>query len=220
MAYLNKYKMNKKMYDIIKYNMEAGGKKYDYYILHGTDLPNLESILNDGYIFSNIYLPHEKKRLSGWESLSYVYCNIYFDKLKNLPHNFGYSVILHPKIIENEGIIFNKGWLVHPTEDSIFIEPHDPKIKIKINEIKKIIKNPTKLAETMINLPSMMQHEVLIKDKIDLHKYLLGIIVVNLDISLIEKIKNIIKIKKYKNVKFITDGKLPSFKELIKMIAL
>lgn len=217
MDFLNKYKMNKQSYNVIKWYMEGGSKKYDYYILHGTNLPNLESILNDGYIFSNRFLPHDKKRLSGWESSSYIYCNIYFDKLKNLPYSFGYSVILHPKIIEEEGIIFNKSWRVHPTKDSIYIKPYDPKIKTKINQIKNFIKNPTKLAETMIRLPPMMHHEVLIKDKIDLHKYLLGIIVFDFDISLIEKYKNIIKNKKYKNVRFIMNGKLPSFNELIKM---
>jgi hypothetical protein len=149
-----KYKKYKKKYIKLKQLNNNG-----YYLLHGTDLPHLEDILKQGYILSSRYLPDDKTRLGGWEKLPYVYCNIYFDSIKNLPHSFGYSFIIHPKIVKDQGMIFNKGWAVHPNKNSIYVKPNDADYDKKINLIKEFIKNST----VPSILPPMMNHEVLIK---------------------------------------------------------
>ena len=140
--------------------------------------------------------------------MPYIYSNIYFLKLKNLPHSFSYSLIIDPKIIKEQGIIFNKGWKVHPSVDSIQINPHDTQISSKINQIQKYVK------ENMTSwLPPFMQHEVLIHDKIDLGKYLLAVVI--FDITEISKIKRIIKDTLYSDIKILIGNTLPSYSELL-----
>lgn len=157
-----KYIKYKKKYIALK-----NQHNYNYYLVHGTDTLQVEKILKQGYILSGRYLPDNETRLGGWEKLPYIYCNIYFDDIKNLPYSFGYSLILDPKIIRECGIIFNKGWYVHPQDESIIIKPNDIDYDKKINMIKEFIKNR---AGSLTNMPEIMTHEVLIKDKIDIHK--------------------------------------------------
>lgn len=207
----HKYKKYKSKYIKLKQLNEG------YYLVHGTDSVHINKILEQGYIYSGRYLPDDETRLGGWEKLPYVYCNIYFDDVKNLPHSHGYTLILHPKIIKDKGIIFNKGWAVHPTKDSIFIKPNDENYDEKINLIKELVKNPTYLPK-YDNKPNplhpIMHHEVLIKDKIDVHKYLIGLLLPGLE-GMSDNIQQILDKNGYKNIKIFTTSDLPNVKELI-----
>ena len=198
----NKYIKYKKKYIALK-------NKHNYYLVHGTDSLRIEKMLKQGYILSGRYLPDTETRLGGWEKLPYVYCNIYFDDIKNLPHSFGDTLIIHPKIIKERGIIFNKGWKVHPDKDSIFIKPNDIEYDNKINMIKEFIENPIKIRD---NMPEIMIHEVLIKDKVDLHKYLIGLILPGT--GTYDNIQKILDENGYKNIKIFTASDLPEFKNL------
>jgi hypothetical protein len=200
-----KYKKYKKKYTKLKQLNNNG-----YYLLHGTDTPHLEKILKQGYILSGKYLPDTETRLGGWEKLPYVYCNIYFDDIKNLPYSFGYSLIINPKIIRDHGMIFNIGWKVHPAENSIYIKPNDIDHDKKINFIKEYIKNPISSS----TLPPMMTHEVLIKDKIDVHKYLIGLILPGLETGY-GGIQKILNENGYENIKIFTTSNLPDAKDLV-----
>lgn len=207
-----KYKKYKNKYLKLKQLTEG------YYLVHGTDLPHLEKALSQGYIYSGRYLPDSETRLGGWEKLPYVYCNIYFDDIKNLPHAFGYTYILHPSIIKSEGIIFNKGWLVHPTNTSITIKPKDPDYDIKIAEIKSLVENPTylpKISDGKITLPGIMQHEILIKNKINLHKYLIALLLPGFEGIQKDNMQKFLENEKYTNVKIFTTSDLPSTKDLV-----
>lgn len=202
--YNSKYKKYKKKYINFK------NTNNNFYLVHGTDFPHLKKILEQGYIYSGKYLPDDETRLGGWEKLPYIYCNIYFDDIKNLPHSFGYTLIINPKIIIDKGIIYNIRWHVHPNKDSIYIKPRDIDYDEKINLIKELVKNPPQ-APNNLKLPEFMQHEILIKDKIDIHKYLSGIILPNME-GFDDNIKDILKKNNYNNVKIFT--KLPDTKDL------
>jgi len=210
MNYKQKYIKYKEKYKNLKRMQSYDG----YYLLHGTDLPHLKKILKTGYIFSGKYLPDEDIRLGGWEKLPYVYCNIYFDDIKNLPFSHGYSLIIDPIIIKEKGIIFNKGWKVHPTEDSIQIKPNDPDYDNKINLIKELVENPSHLPENIKNImPGFMHHEILIKDHIDLHKYLIGVIIPGME-GFDDDIRQILNENGYKDIKIFTSSNLPDTKDL------
>lgn len=170
-------------------------------------MPHLEKMLKQGYILSGRYLPDSETRLGSWEKLPYVYCSIYFDDIKNMPQSFGYSLVIHPKIIKDKGIIFNKGWWVHPTKTSIFIKPNDIDYDKKMNLIEEHVKIPFPHI-------AMMNHEILIKDKIDLHKYLIALILPGEDGPIHDKIQKILEDNKYNNIKIFTTSNLPDFKDL------
>lgn len=200
-----KYKKYKKKYIELKQQLNN-----NYYLIHGTDLPHMEKILKQGYILSGKYLSDDEIRLGGWEKLPYVYCSIYFDDIKNLPHAFGYSLIINPIIIKECGIIFNDGWQVHPGDNSIQIKPHDDDYDKKMIMIKNSIKKPKGFK---INLPEIMRHEVLIKDKIDVHKYVIGLLLPGMD-EQTDMIQKILDENKYKNIKIFTTANLPNAKDL------
>lgn len=221
-SYYHKYRKYKKKYHQLKISTYTSSMKrqrgtnstklvhnpqYNFYLLHGSDIVHLETMLQQGFIYSGRYLPPETIRLGGWEKLPYIYCSIFFNDLHNLPYSFGYSLILNPSIILNEGIIFNKGWNVHPTEDSIIIQPNDPMYNNKIQQIHDYLEKPNK--PSMI--PALMHHEVLIKNKIDLHKYLVALILPGMDFGY-ENISNILNENNYNNISIFTE--LPSLDEL------
>jgi hypothetical protein len=168
-------------------------------------LPHLEKILKQGFIYSGKYLPDNEIRLGGWEKLPYVYCNIYFDDIKNLPYSFGYGLIISADIIKDQGMILNKTWSVHPTSDSIYIKPHDIDYNQKIKLVKEQVSRLSDL------LPAMMNHEVLIKDKIDLHKYLRTLVLPGLE-NPYGNIQEILNDNGYHNIKIFSN--LPDAKDI------
>lgn len=211
MSYKQKYIKYKKKYCDIKRKK----KNENYYLLHGTDLPHFDKILESGFIFSGKYLPDEEIRQRGWEKLPYVYCHIYYDDIKNLPFAHGYSFIIDPMIILDKGMIFNKGWHVHPNKDSIIIKVNDSNFDNKMNEIRELLINPTYVPEILRKLRGpyrFMDHEILIKDSIDLHKYLIAVIIPN--IVNIDTYEQELNEKGYKNVKIFTTSTLPDIKDL------
>lgn len=80
----------------------------------------------------------------------------------------------------------------------------------KMNQIKKFAENLTGFQSQM---PEIMTHDVLIKDKIDVHKYLVGLILPGTD-GMYDNIQNILNEYGYKNIKIFTTSKLPDLKDL------
>lgn len=160
------------------------------------------------YYWEKMFLMNSEK-LSGGESLDYIYGHIYFEDLKNLSSGW-IRFIINPKNMFDQGFIFNKNWVTYHNIYSIHIKKTDsiPTIK-KLNKIRQIIKNPESW------LPEIMQHEILFDKEIDLTKYLLAIIC-NCSDDEINKIKSIIKDKPYKNTSFIIGKDFPSLDKLLK----
>ena len=178
---------------------------YDYFIIHGTDLKRLYNILKEGKIYANKYIDKKFIRLAGWERLPYVYTNIFFNDLQNIETSFGISLILHPKILYEQVSIFNEKWQVHPTEESIYLNPFDGKKSIdeKLNLIKlKISKNLNEKNKVL----QIMNHELLFIARICLDDYLIGILCPGCNMNEIIKIQNLLKKYKYENVKIFDHG--------------
>jgi hypothetical protein len=143
--------------------------EYKFYFSHATTLRNLIKIINDGEVKFGHGLKYIDKISEGKKN---IYLNINFDDLKNMdsaPRN--YILLISPSIITN-GLRFNKGWTHF--EDYVVIDKNDVNVKDKIKKIHDWIKSPD-LPE-MISNASFMNHEILINKKINLKKYLIGII--------------------------------------------
>jgi len=221
--YKNKYKAltgginNSRLIPAFEFNLplnSTGGSVDDYYFIHGVlNIKNLYKILETGKLTAGKNVPN-MRNLSGWELLDYIYCLIYFDDLKNLPVAWGVAtIILHPKILNKYGAIFNKGWSVHPTEDSIIINKEDDNIDTKLKEIKDYLKNYKSPSE--FEMPEIMQQEVLFKEDIPLDNNILAIVCTNCSNHVMKKIKKIIKGKPYSNVKILTNNILPKLDDLL-----
>jgi len=174
----NKYKnkINKEKEKCNKLINKLYGDKF--YFLHGTTSKSIENILKSGTIKLGTHTKERNFYKNNMASLPYVYCNIEFDDVpininNNYPLLFPYILLIHPKIIINHNLIFNKQWSISPTSDSIYINKEDNfnKNKKKLEEIKKSlikIKNKTEFRQNY--------HEILFKEDINLKDNLLGII--------------------------------------------
>lgn len=208
--YYHKYLKYKTKYKNI---IQFGGKqKYDFYFVHGTkDLSGLVSMLKDRVLYPGKDLPSKMRFLGGEENeLEDIYVNMNFDDIKNLPYVRGLSIILHPKILYEYGIEFQKGW---GRFGKIIIDKNDnKKIKNKkIKEIKNFLRNPSELP--VILRQPLYNHQVLINKPIPLDGNLLGIICNGCPQDMYKSIKK--ALKSYKNVKiYTTSAPPPSIEEL------
>lgn len=229
-----KYKKYKTKYLNLK---KIINKEYNFYFMHSTTVyQNLLNILKIGVIYPGKYVAPEQRKLSGEETESdYVFTNIYFEDIENIKHFQSYSLILHPKIIEENGFIFNKNWGAGPTKDSIYINPqmNSSEINYKLKEIRNFLKNPIGLPDIIQQAPGFMHHEVLFDHPINLSNgNLIGIVCNYCDASIwdwktFEKlgkpsdeelilIKKTIMNKPYNNTKIFTrNSPLPKLNELL-----
>ena len=83
-------------------------KKYKYYLMHGTTLKNLRSILKSGYIVLGNNINVIENQFGNKNNV--IYMSIYFEKLKNIKKTFYFELLLHPKILFDHDISFNGGW--------------------------------------------------------------------------------------------------------------
>jgi len=172
-----------------------------YYFMHGTTSNSIKNILKAGTIKLGTHTKERNFYTNNMASLPFAYCNIEFDDVpininSNYPLLFPYILLIHPRIIINHNLIFNKQWSISPTSDSIYINKEDNfnKNKKKLEEIKKSlieIKNKTKFEQNY--------HEILFKEDINLKDNLLGIIYKYDEDK--KYISDLLKKYNYKNIK-------------------
>lgn len=182
----HKYKKYKTKYLMLKkiINKEEqiinNDKKYTFYFMHFTkNFDNLMNILKTGKIYPGKYLCSEQRFMCGDqpedEPSEYVYMNMFFENLKNISHSRDFVLLLHSKIMYENGFIFNRGW-VH--ENNIHISKNESSTTInkKIKEIYTFLENPS-LPDTIKESHGSYHHEVLFDHPIDLaNGNLIGII--------------------------------------------
>jgi hypothetical protein len=221
---MQQYRFNSNIFDECLF-LQDGGKKdiiSGFYFAHGThDKKSMFSILKDGIIYRGTKT--KTKHFSGYP-IPYVFATIYFDDILNIDYYQPYSLILNPKIISKYKIKFSKGWSggrgvggINGFGEDIDINKNDKHIEEKIKEIRKYVKNPKKtIGESKIEVPKMMNHEVIFHDDIVLDDdVLMGIIFMGMTDRDMKKIKKLIKGKPYEHVKIFTDNGLISYKDLV-----
>lgn len=212
-SYKKRYKEYKKKYIKLKQN---------YYFVHGSSsIYTVEAILEDGYLRPGADVDIKYRKLSGGEPQHYIYMNIFFEDLKNLSFMRSVSLIFHPKIMREYGMVFNKGWNVGPSNKelySIHVNSNDSDnvINNKIKKIRKFIKNPESLPLKVREQTGLYHHEILFNKPIELKDNLLGIVCNQCSDDILDKIKKILNDKQYKNIKILTHIEpLPSLNELL-----
>ncbi len=172
----------------------------NYIFLHHTK--NIKEILKSGYLVSGSLVKKSKRHFSP-EPLDYVFMYAYFYDLHKSDHILCPTLVFKPNILEHYDAIFNNDWLFGKTNSSSIIlkkSDSDKTRENQINKIKTILENP-KLMPTGRPLPSYSQQEFLFAKKINLKKYLDGIIVDCLEEKETMAIKKYLKKYGYENVK-------------------
>jgi len=208
---MQKYIVCKKDYLTIKKHIIGGSKKYNYYVTHSSfSLKNLLAIISDGKIKLGKDLPEEYRTYGGEEPSEYIYANIYFDDLKNMNHLLNYTLILHPKILENFDVIVNEGWQGRELTEFKKNDSNSAR-SVKLLKIKQFLK-------TLNSLPEMLRqsnlgfhhHELLFSKPIKLKKYIIAISCTMCNDDVYDNIKNKLNINNYANVKIFKNNIPPS----------
>ena len=130
----------------------------------GTDEEMILKILKSGYLYAGFYT--KNYRLFGRPEAKYVYFTLYDP---NNPHKFGYNFFISDRILYHRSFRHSLGW--HSEDSDV-----NTKVKYPKDNIKKIL---AEITSHIINLVgsarAWMGHEILIKKKVNLHKYLVGI---------------------------------------------
>jgi hypothetical protein len=236
-TYYDKYLYYRQKYiDIKQLELQEGGKdtknnkdtkdnknnrKYDFLIYHSITPPGitkLMSMLDDGYIKKGKFVKDSYRVLGGTNAMEHIFANIYFPDIKNFSpwvlygldgKNHGIGLLLHPDLIYDKGVIFNKGWLYGPYEQKnkgfTINKSDDYKTKRKkLMKIKKWIQDPYDLPKLIKSKGNeKYTHELVFNENIPI-KYIIGILCNDHDIK---KIKN--KVKKLKlNIQVYADNKM------------
>ena len=222
-SYIKLYKKYKKKYinlrdEFNKSKIVLEKCDYNYFFVHmAFQYSNFIGILTDGIIYPGKDLKYEQRNFAADKSSEYVFTNIYFEDLKNLPGPKQYSFILHPKILYKYGFYFNEQWKGDVMEDSLCVNTFDSPKQIihKLNIIRKFLTGPP--FSEWIEINNLMSHEILFDHPIDLSDgNLLAIVCRNATQNQLNEIRKIIKNKPYKNVLIITDGiEFPSLDNMI-----
>ncbi|AGF84815.1 hypothetical protein QJ854_gp967 [Moumouvirus goulette] len=230
-----KYLKYKKKYLSLKKSINQMSEKivFNYYFIHMTSLDNLINILQDGIIYPNKNLPKKNRILSGSEQ-DFVYANMFIDDYDIYKTSHGPALLLHPKILYENGFYFNETWVGavinnhkytaadgHTSRDendnikvisknSLHIKSTDIPVQInhKLNKIRQFLINPT-LPKVFAGITT---HEVLFDHPIKLDNNLLAI--VGLDQKYLEKIKTIISDKPYNDVIFWNESTFPKLDDI------
>ncbi|ADO18469.1 hypothetical protein [Acanthamoeba castellanii mimivirus] len=225
--YKKKYKKYKRKYIDLKKQLNYN-QIHNFYFVHSTtNFSNLRDILKSGVIYPGKFLRPDQQKLS--VNSEDVFANIYFEDINNLTHLQDFSILLHPKIIYDCGMFFNKGWQGGGKGD-IIINATDSPVQIahKLNEIREFLKNPI-LPEKIREFNPFLHHEAFFNHPISLNNgNLIGIICNHCDGSFndyitgethkesLKIINNIINDKLYNNVKIITRNyPIPKLNELL-----
>jgi hypothetical protein len=175
------------------------------YLQHYSFSGNEEQILKDGFLrpanktkVSSLYNQQNTKVFAKW---IYTNIDIEVDKIKSFVHFY-----INPEVLLKTKFVLNVGWKTEDYINKSDIIDGTLLTKKQLNELLNNFKEICKL--TYINddiigknkLPSSYSNEILIKDDIDLHKYLVMFSNYNEDNDKV--IKKILK-NKYPNVKII-----------------
>ena len=217
--YKKKYKKYKEKYLSLKKSLhQPNNCVHNYYFIHTTNWNNLIHILKDGIIYPNKFIDEKFRLLSGHEQ-EHVFTNIYFDGVDIIKFLPSISIILHPKILYENGLIFNEGWVGGPYQNSLFINTTDSprEINSKLNQIRDFLINPISLPEIIRSSRNIITHEVLFDHPIHLDNHnLLAIVCYQCDIINLNKIKKIIKTKSFSKIKILTESNLfPTLDQLL-----
>lgn len=158
-----------------------------YYLVHSIVTPSSEKmlkILQDGYLYASSEirllrcnnlsnLPHRRQGYSGLQGISgipldYVYFTLLGDSEAAMG---GFKLILDSKILYKRSFRYALSWVGSKLEATTKVNPRKDNVDAVLDEINNHIVT-TKQDETCL-LPGL--HEILIKKKVDLHKYLRAI---------------------------------------------
>ncbi|AVL94410.1 hypothetical protein ma892 [Moumouvirus australiensis] len=139
-----------------------------YYLVHSIVPPSSDKvlkILRDGYLYASSY--------SGFQGISgipldYVYFTLLGDSEAAMG---GFKLILDSKILYKRSFRYALSWVGSSIESTIKVNPRKDDVNAVLDEINDYIIK-TKQDETCL-LPGL--HEIIIKKKVDLHKYLRAI---------------------------------------------
>ena len=231
-TYKHKYIKYKKKYIQLKKLLDI---PYDFYFIHSTMCyNNLLDILKTGILYPGKFVKPEQRQYCGEETESdYIFMNIYFEDISNIEFTYDYTLIFHPKIMMENGFIFNRGW-AGKNENSIEIFSNDNNniTNKKIKSIHDFLKDPELPAIIKEKSPGTHHHEILFDHPINLDNgNLIGIICNYCDESIfdwktgrldksndrqfLKLIKKAIKNKSYSDVKIYTrNAPLPTLEKL------
>ena len=205
MSYREKYLKYKHKYLTLKKSLnESNNCVHNFFFTHLSPWNNFIQILKDGVIYPNKFLDKKHRYLSGIEE-NHVFTNIYFDNVNLIPIFYNLSFILHPKILYENGLFFNKAWGGNFGSIEIKMTDSPQEINSKLNQIRDFLINPQDLPE-LLKTSGNNTHEVLFDHPINLDDNLLAIVCYPCEEKYIEEIRKIIKNKPYSNVNIITDS--------------
>jgi hypothetical protein len=198
----------------------------NFYFVHGTSRHHTEPILKSGYISTSSEI--DKKYWRWDEGFKYVYCWMKHDdtKVKLEGVYSDDNLLIDPRIILHEDIVFNSGWheiVDHDEHHPDAIKKHknlatgeewtsynfsirlnkSDSAKERLDKLKRIKKYIRLLNKDTSDRKISYSHEFLFLKKINLKKYLIGIVFdrkLNIESQRDGDILKILQ-KKYKNLK-------------------
>jgi hypothetical protein len=168
-----------------------------YYLVHGVLDPYPEKILKileDGYLYASSYT--KKYGLFHGEPLDYVYFSLLGDE--NVSFGYaGVSFILDSTVLLKKTFRYALQWVGNDIDKSIKVDHKHDDVNQILNTINQHI---TSIDKAKIG-KKLTSHEIMIKKRVNLHKYLVAICC---ESNLTEDIIGYIK-KNYTNVILIDD---------------
>ncbi len=170
MDYFDKYLKYKKKYINLKNNKIKLNKKF--YITHKTRCSSILSIINDGFIKAGIDLP-KKFIVDNW-NIDHIFANIIFDDFIPQRYLGLCTLILNPQIIQDFNIGVYKTWSDADRDLIEKFKKNDSQENInkKLDSIFNFFKKDKFIKE---NQDTLLNHQLVISEPIDIKKYLYGI---------------------------------------------
>ncbi|XWV25374.1 hypothetical protein QJ856_gp0390 [Tupanvirus deep ocean] len=169
--FLMKYRINILMLSLSSKQMTHSKKTATkYYLTHGVANPEPEKILKilqDGYLYANRHTG--QYGLFYGETLDHVYLSLLGDENVSFAPN-GVNFIFDTSILYKKKFRYAFNWIGNDIEKSIKVNPKYDNVDQILDIINQHIVNidPSSTARKLTS------HEILIKDKINLHEYLVA----------------------------------------------
>jgi len=139
-----------------------------YYLVHSVVDPQNDKILkilSDGYLYSSTY--SEQQGISG-VPLQYVYFTLLGD---NISFHGGVNFIISTDILFERSFRYALSWIGSHINETT-------KVNYKFNDVNKVLDKINLYIDNIKKMDpdhSIMSHEILLKKKINLHRYLVAI---------------------------------------------
>ncbi|ANB51143.1 hypothetical protein [Powai lake megavirus] len=138
-----------------------------YYLIHSIVSPSSEKmlkILQDGYLYASSY--------SGLQGISGIPLDyVYFTLLGDCEVSMGgFKLILDTKILHKRSFRYALNWVGSSLDKTIKVNPKTDDVDIVLDKINDYIKS-----RYTITSFTATWHEIIIKKKVNLHKYLRAI---------------------------------------------